>query len=101
MAFVIPTNDTAIRKSDLLQGSVQLLRKCKDLDDYFTLVYSVLDKDPWIITDRYNEASKRLELGFSGKNRHNQSTMQLSSTSLVTIVPWISFVLLQTIYRGL
>jgi hypothetical protein len=71
MAFDIPANDTAIRKSVQLQGSVQLLRKCSDLDDYFTLIYSVLDKDPWIITDRYNAESQ--SMGKSGANRHDQS----------------------------
>jgi hypothetical protein len=75
-AFGIPPDDTIIRKSKQLQGSVQLLRKCQDLDDYFTLVYFILDKDPWIITDRYSEESQKM--GFAAQNRHDQSISSIA-----------------------
>jgi len=72
MAFNITRNDAKIRKSGQMMGGVKLRRKCRDLEDYFALVYSVLNKDPWLITDIYNEETKRLTPVFKD-NRHDQS----------------------------
>lgn len=73
-AFNISINNTSIRKSGQLHAGVQLLRKCHDLEDYFQLVFSVVDKDPWLITDKYNEETKNLSVTPDFQdNRHDQS----------------------------
>ena len=73
-AFNISLNNTSIRKSGQLHAGVQFLRKCQDLDNYFQLVFSVLDKDPWLITDIYNEETKQNNITPSFvDNRHDQS----------------------------
>jgi len=73
-AFNISLNNTSIRKSDQLHAGDQFLRKCHDLENFFQLVFSVIDKDPWLITDKYNDETKKFSVTPNFvDNRHDQS----------------------------
>ncbi len=57
-AFNVSVNNSSKRNSGQVHSGVQLLRKYRDLEEYFQLVFSVLDKDPWLVTDKYYEERK-------------------------------------------
>ena len=71
-AFNVSVNDTYVRETAQTWAGSQLLRKCNDLQDHLALVFSVLDKDPWIITDKYNDETKQ-DFPLLKENRHDQS----------------------------
>ena len=59
------------------EGGILLIRKGPHYRKWMNMCLGVLDRDPWLITDKYDEESKRLNTGFQ-VSRHDQTISSIS-----------------------
>jgi len=74
-------NNTDIVHSPQLESGTLLLQKGPHYEKWMELCTSVIDIDPWMITDKYNKETKYLNPQFK-ENRHDQSIMSLARKKL-------------------
>lgn len=76
-AFGINETNHEIRNSEQLMATVLILRKGPHAREWLEMVRLVMDRDPWVFTDRYNDEAKRFDPAFKD-NRHDQSVLSVS-----------------------
>ena len=76
-AFNVSADDGRIRKTGQIAAGSLMLEKGRRSEEWLSFIFRVLRKDPFIITDRYNEQTARLRPDFK-ENRHDQSVMSVS-----------------------
>lgn len=74
-----------VTHSSQYEACTLLLRKGPHFRQWLQLCASVFESDPWLITDRYNEESARLNPLFK-ENRHDQSIMSVARKLLGCVV---------------
>lgn len=75
----------SIRASGQYVGGIIVMRKGPHLRRWLRLVDSVLEADPWLITDRYNREAKAADPDFI-EARHDQSIMSVSRKIVGSVV---------------
>ncbi len=84
-AFGINETTHEIRNSEQLMATILILRKGPHAREWLELVRLVMDRDPWVFTDRYNGEAKRFDPAFKD-NRHDQSVLSVSRKIVGSIV---------------
>lgn len=88
-AFNVDENDFGIRNSGQIQGGVVIIRNGPHIRKNLSRIYQVLEKDPYLITDIYNEEASQLDNDFID-NRHDQSLHSITQKKYGSIVKkWI------------
>lgn len=88
-AFNVDENDFGIRNSGQIQGGVLIIRNGPHIRKNLSRIYQVLEKDPYLITDIYNEEASQLDNDFID-NRHDQSLHSITQKKYGSIVKkWI------------
>ena len=75
-AFNVSSGDE-IRNTKQIAATSQMIQKGRRSEEWLSYVFEVLRKDPYIITDRYNGQTKKLNDDFFD-NRHDQSVQSVS-----------------------
>ena len=76
-AFGISTNNTEIRNTGQYLGGVLMIEKGAHSHNWLNHVQQILEIDPWVITDKYNNQTKTLNPAFKD-HRHDQSISSIS-----------------------
>lgn len=71
-AFHISKNDTAIRNTGQYVGGILMIQKGTHYRKWSQKVTTILEEDPWLFTDKYNDHAKQVDPDFVD-NRHDQS----------------------------
>ena len=69
-------------KSTQLFGGLLLVRNCAQWRNMTSLIYNVLAKDPYVITDKYSPQTKQRRPGRFEEHRHDQSVSSIASKLL-------------------
>jgi len=89
VAFDVDENDVEIRNSGQIQGGVLIIRNGQNIRNNLSKIYQVLEKDPYLITDAYNEESAEIDAEFID-NRHDQSLHSVTQKKYGSVVKkWI------------
>mmetsp|Transcript_4338 Transcript_4338/g.9715 ORF Transcript_4338/g.9715 Transcript_4338/m.9715 type:complete len:308 (-) Transcript_4338:119-1042(-) len=84
-AFNVTRNNIGITQTGQFEGGTLLMQKGPHLSDWLSKVSDVLVRDPWLITDKYNNEAKTVDTQFKD-NRHDQSISSVSRKQLGCIV---------------
>ncbi len=71
--------ESEIAKSTQLEATHMIFKKNKHTENYFREYKKLLDKDPYLITDKYNDGDNHHEFK---DNRHDQSVFSLLTKTL-------------------
>ena len=91
-AFNISVNDTHIRQSGQLVGGIKLIRNGANAREMLAKVYDILQQDPFLISDKYNDETEtmRQRKGITNRpfaeNRHDQSITSILSKMYGSVV---------------
>lgn len=83
--FGISESDDKFRKSPQIMATSFFIQKGRKSEKWLNLILSVLRKDPMIITDIYNEETKKVNPLFQD-NRHDQSITSVSLKIIGTLI---------------
>jgi len=70
-------DDASYALDGQLEGGTQVIQKGPHYRRWIEMCWAVIDADPWLVTDKYNDEARELEPAFED-NRHDQSVMSLS-----------------------
>lgn len=84
-AFDVTSDDTQIKHSGQVEANTLLFQKGHHYRNWMKLCKCVIDIDPWMLTDKYNEEARRLDPEFK-ENRHDQSIMSVARKKLGFVV---------------
>ena len=78
---VTAKDDRGITHSAQLESGTLLFQKGPHYQKWMEMCKSIIDIDPWMITDKYNEEAKKFNPAFK-ENRHDQSIMSVARKKL-------------------
>lgn len=84
-AFGVRNQSDSIRMSNQYMATVIVMQKGPHVRRWFKLVKSVLEHDPWLLTDRYNYEARLSDPDFK-EARHDQSIFSVSRKIVGSIV---------------
>ena len=80
-AFNVTEGQSDIRNTDQYEANTLMFQKGTHYQKWMKLCTEIISKDPWLITDRYNDEAKENNPEFKD-NRHDQSIMSVSRKKL-------------------
>lgn len=73
----VAKNDTAIRDSRQVVGGILMIRKGDNYRKWMASIQKVLEQDPYVVTDKYNDDARRANPQFID-HRHDQSLSSIT-----------------------
>jgi len=70
-------NNTEIRETGQYAGGILMIQKGDHARRWLDLIWTALGKDPYIVTDKYNNEAKKINSAFLD-NRHDQSVSSVA-----------------------
>ena len=84
-AFEITDVEHVVRTSNQYVATVLVVQKGPHQRKWLALVKTIIERDPWLITDRYNKEAKHVYSGFRDA-RHDQSLFSVSRKIVESVV---------------
>ena len=75
------TGNSSITHSGQIEANTIVFQKGPHYRKWMALCKSIIDIDPWMLTDKYSEKAKKLNTEFK-ENRHDQSIMSVARKKL-------------------